>query len=224
MLERLKPPSWQHPFGTDNLGRDVFSRCLYGARLSVIIGLSGAALATLISVLIGARERLPGGTRRPHPAAFRRRVDELSRPDRADRGRVGPGARHAADDRHARPAARHCRLAHHPRCRRFGAREHVRARCAVDRRFAAAHPVAPHPAQRDAADHRVVHHARRHRDPRRIGACRSSAWACRRRCPPGAACFREAAASTCCKAHGSLWPPGCAWSSWFTPRTSSAMP
>jgi len=53
MLERIKPPSWQHPFGTDNLGRDVFSRCLYGARLSVIIGLSGAALATLVSVLIG---------------------------------------------------------------------------------------------------------------------------------------------------------------------------
>ena len=37
-INRLRPPSWQFPFGTDNLGRDVLSRCLYGARLSVIIG------------------------------------------------------------------------------------------------------------------------------------------------------------------------------------------
>ena len=53
MLERLHAPSWQHWFGTDNLGRDVLSRCLYGARLSVIIGCSAAAIATLISVTIG---------------------------------------------------------------------------------------------------------------------------------------------------------------------------
>ena len=44
-IERLRPPSWRHPFGTDNLGRDLLSRCLYGARLSVIIGFSAAALA-----------------------------------------------------------------------------------------------------------------------------------------------------------------------------------
>jgi peptide/nickel transport system permease protein len=53
MLERLKAPSWQHWFGTDNLGRDMFSRCLYGAQLSVIIGLSAAALGTTLSVSIG---------------------------------------------------------------------------------------------------------------------------------------------------------------------------
>ena len=52
-LERLKPPSWAHPFGTDNLGRDMLSRCLHGARLSVIVAVSAAALATLISMLIG---------------------------------------------------------------------------------------------------------------------------------------------------------------------------
>jgi peptide/nickel transport system permease protein len=61
MLERLAAPSWQHPFGTDNLGRDMFSRCLFGARLSVIIGVSGAALATLISVLIGLVSGYFGG-------------------------------------------------------------------------------------------------------------------------------------------------------------------
>ena len=60
-LKRLKPPSWEHPFGTDNLGRDVLSRCLYGAQLSVIIGLSAAALATAISVLIGILTGFLGG-------------------------------------------------------------------------------------------------------------------------------------------------------------------
>ena len=61
MLERLKAPSWKHPFGTDNLGRDMLSRCLYGAQLSVIIGLSAAALATVISVLIGLLSGYLGG-------------------------------------------------------------------------------------------------------------------------------------------------------------------
>ncbi len=60
-LNRLKPPSWQFPFGTDNLGRDVLSRCLYGAQLSVIIGLSAAGLATVISVLIGILTGFLGG-------------------------------------------------------------------------------------------------------------------------------------------------------------------
>ncbi|MBK5653006.1 ABC transporter permease [Bradyrhizobium sp. UASWS1016] len=60
-IERLKPPSLRHLFGTDNLGRDVLSRCLYGARLSVIIGLSAAALATVISVTIGTITAYIGG-------------------------------------------------------------------------------------------------------------------------------------------------------------------
>ena len=61
MLERLKAPSFKHLFGTDNLGRDMFSRCLYGAQLSVIIGLSAAALATIISVVIGTLTGYLGG-------------------------------------------------------------------------------------------------------------------------------------------------------------------
>jgi peptide/nickel transport system permease protein len=61
MLARLQAPSWQHPFGTDNLGRDMFARCLYGAQLSVIIGLSAAAIATVISVLIGTLSGYLGG-------------------------------------------------------------------------------------------------------------------------------------------------------------------
>jgi peptide/nickel transport system permease protein len=52
-LNRMKPPSLEFPFGTDNLGRDMLSRILYGARLSVIIGFCAAGLATAISVVIG---------------------------------------------------------------------------------------------------------------------------------------------------------------------------
>ena len=60
-LDRIQPPSLEHWFGTDNLGRDVLSRCLYGAQLSVIIGLSAAFLATLISTLIGIVSGYFGG-------------------------------------------------------------------------------------------------------------------------------------------------------------------
>src|SRR5688572_30349528 len=60
-INRMKPPSWQFWFGTDNLGRDIFSRILYGARLSVIIGLSAATLATVISVVLGITSGYLGG-------------------------------------------------------------------------------------------------------------------------------------------------------------------
>ena len=60
-LNRLKPPSWQFPFGTDNLGRDMLSRCLYGAQLSVIIGFCAAGLATLVSVALGIVTGYLGG-------------------------------------------------------------------------------------------------------------------------------------------------------------------
>jgi len=58
---RLKPPSGQFLFGTDNLGRDMLSRCLYGAQLSVIIGFCAAALGTAISILIGVVTGYIGG-------------------------------------------------------------------------------------------------------------------------------------------------------------------
>lgn len=61
LTARLKPPSWDHFFGTDNLGRDLFSRSLYGAQISVIIGLSAATLATVISVLLGILSGYLGG-------------------------------------------------------------------------------------------------------------------------------------------------------------------
>jgi len=60
-MNRLKPPSLNYPFGTDNLGRDMLSRCLYGAQLSVIIGFCAAGLATVISVVLGVLTGYLGG-------------------------------------------------------------------------------------------------------------------------------------------------------------------
>lgn len=52
-IHRTRPPSEQFWFGTDLLGRDVYSRVIYGARVSLIVGFSVAALATVFGVLIG---------------------------------------------------------------------------------------------------------------------------------------------------------------------------
>jgi peptide/nickel transport system permease protein len=57
----MQAPGWAHWFGTDNLGRDVLSRCIYGAQLSVIIGLCAALLATVISTVIGIVSGYFGG-------------------------------------------------------------------------------------------------------------------------------------------------------------------
>ncbi|HEU0223556.1 MAG TPA: ABC transporter permease [Paracoccaceae bacterium] len=51
--ERLRPPSAAHWFGTDMLGRDVYSRILYGARVSLIVGFSVAILASALGMAIG---------------------------------------------------------------------------------------------------------------------------------------------------------------------------
>lgn len=50
----VKPPSGEHFFGTDQIGRDVFARVVYGARSSLIIGLSATALALLIAAVLGS--------------------------------------------------------------------------------------------------------------------------------------------------------------------------
>jgi peptide/nickel transport system permease protein len=52
-IRRLRPPSAEHWFGTDMLGRDVYSRVIYGARVSLAVGLAVAVLATVIGLAIG---------------------------------------------------------------------------------------------------------------------------------------------------------------------------
>lgn len=66
VINNLLPPNWTHPFGTDQLGRDVFARVLYGGRVSVpaaiVVVLFGASAGTALGMLAGS-----GG----------RRIDEL---------------------------------------------------------------------------------------------------------------------------------------------------
>ena len=49
----LQPPSGDHLFGTDELGRDIFSRVVYGARISIMIGLLALAVGLVVGVTIG---------------------------------------------------------------------------------------------------------------------------------------------------------------------------
>lgn len=58
---RLSPPSWEHPFGTDNYGRDMLSRIGYGTRYSLLIGFASVLIGTLIGVPIGAVSGYVGG-------------------------------------------------------------------------------------------------------------------------------------------------------------------
>lgn len=57
----MAPPSLQHLFGTDELGRDMFTGILYGTRVSLAVGMSAALGATLLGVALGAAAGFYGG-------------------------------------------------------------------------------------------------------------------------------------------------------------------
>ena len=58
---RFSPPTLEHPFGTDDFGRDTFSRILYGARISLMVGIIAVSIATVLGTTFGL---ISGYTRR----------------------------------------------------------------------------------------------------------------------------------------------------------------
>ena len=67
LMNRLVPPvwdargSWEHIFGTDHLGRDYLSRLIYGARISLLIGIGAALISGLIGTFLGVAAGYFGG-------------------------------------------------------------------------------------------------------------------------------------------------------------------
>ena len=55
------PPSWQHPFGTNDLGQDQLARALFGGRISLTVGIAAMTVAISIGTIIGAIAGYYGG-------------------------------------------------------------------------------------------------------------------------------------------------------------------
>ena len=60
-IDRLQGVSARYLLGTDQLGRDLFSRLIYGARLSIVVGLAATSLNVLVALLIGGISGFIGG-------------------------------------------------------------------------------------------------------------------------------------------------------------------
>jgi len=60
-LVRLQPPTWKHPFGTTQMGQDIFSQVLYGSRAAVLVGMLSAFLVSIIGTVVGVVSGYYGG-------------------------------------------------------------------------------------------------------------------------------------------------------------------
>src|SRR5215472_14426139 len=58
----LAQPSWQHPFGTDDLGQDLLARMLYGGRISIAVGLAAMMVSVVVGTIVGALAGISRGS------------------------------------------------------------------------------------------------------------------------------------------------------------------
>jgi peptide/nickel transport system permease protein len=61
LAQRLAGPSWAHPLGLDELGRDILARLLMGARVSLFVGLSVVSISSVVGIALGAAAGYAGG-------------------------------------------------------------------------------------------------------------------------------------------------------------------
>ncbi len=61
LVEGLQPPTIEHPFGQDKLGRDILSRVIFGARVSILIGLVTVGISALVGIIVGLIAGYLGG-------------------------------------------------------------------------------------------------------------------------------------------------------------------
>ncbi|MTE21895.1 ABC transporter permease subunit [Streptomyces sp. TRM43335] len=61
LAAKLRPPSPDHPFGTDEMGRDLLLRCVYGLRVSLLVGVVAALVATVVGIAVGGLAGALGG-------------------------------------------------------------------------------------------------------------------------------------------------------------------
>jgi peptide/nickel transport system permease protein len=58
----LAAPSWQHPFGTDDLGQDLLARMLYGGRISIAVGLAAMMVSVIVGTIVGSLAGISRGS------------------------------------------------------------------------------------------------------------------------------------------------------------------
>ena len=161
-------PSTEHCFGTDQIGRDVFSRVVYGARVSLQIGIIATGISLIIGLAARCHRRLLRRLARHADHADHRHLpgDPLHRPRRRHRLGARPQREHGDPRARASPAGWASAASCAASFLSLQQLEYVEAAAALGYVRAADH-VPPHPAQRAAADHRVRHHRRRRGDPGR---------------------------------------------------------
>ena len=78
VMDRLAPPSAKHLLGADGAGRDILTRLIHGARISLVVGLAATTVTIVVAASIGGAVRLSRRPLRHRGAALRRRLDGVS--------------------------------------------------------------------------------------------------------------------------------------------------